>query len=185
MTPWRNIPLDRRTSLTNLAIAASVALLIWLAWWFWKDAPPAPARQRQISDLLVTWQCDQGHRFEYRGACQTRSCAVCGAEAQVVYRYRCSEHGQIEARLRHGRNAAGECVLTGISLVAAEWITPPQAPTCPQCDRVLQVVGEDLFPEVQKRDMGAFLEGVRSIDLRLPKMRTRQQREIDRILEEK
>ena len=147
MRPSSNIPFDRQAALANLGIAASVALLIWLAWWIWQDAPPPLARQRKLAEVTASWHCVNNHVYEGPGAYGRQLCRECGAEAYIAVRYRCWEHGEIEAKLRHERGPDGELILAGICLEGGEWIAYPRSPACPHCGRRLGQVGTHLFPQ--------------------------------------
>lgn len=154
MRPASNIAFDRRAALTNLAIAATVAFLVWLAWWMWRDAPASPARQRQITDVTVTWRCGNGHVFEARGAYGSRPCPECGADAYIIRQYYCPEHAEVEAKLRYERGADGKPILAGVCFEEGEWISSPQSLTCPVCGRRLRLVKPNLFSGIETEQGG-------------------------------
>ncbi|MHC4091200.1 MAG: hypothetical protein ACYSVY_13165 [Planctomycetota bacterium] len=152
MSPWSDIQFDRRAGLANLAIAAAVALMVWLAWWLWQDAIPPTARQRDLTDLIISWKCDNGHVFESAGAYGSEPCPECGATAHLVQRYHCPEQHDLEASLRYERGKDGGAILSGINWGNGVWIEYPQSLFCPHCGRSLRPARPNLFPVSQKRE---------------------------------
>jgi len=149
MSPRAEPFLDYRRGLSNLAIAGSVALLIWLAWWLWQDAPPPVPKQRQLSDVTVTWRCERNHAYEAPGACGPQPCPVCGANAYMVRRYVCPKHGEFEAKLRHRRSPDGVPVLEAIRFEGQEWTESPKIIPCPKCGGSMRPVAPQIFPPPQ------------------------------------
>ena len=139
------VPFERRAGLYSLAVAACAAVVIWLAWWMWQETPPQPAKQRGLSDIETTWKCDNGHVFEAPADYGSIPCPECQADAYILGRYRCSEHGDLEAQLSYERTADGKGVLAKMRFTGGEWIDHPKELRCPQCNRRLTPVRLDAF----------------------------------------
>jgi len=145
MTRWRHITAERRAGLTNLAIAAAVAILIWFSAWLWRDPPQSPGHQRDLTETTVDWECTNGHQYQARGAYGIGRCPVCDAEAYLYIRYRCPEHGEIGALLWREKDPKGGSTIAGIRFEGRQWVLAPSRIVCPQCGRTLRTVRPDLY----------------------------------------
>ena len=151
MHSWRSNSANRHTGLLNLTLAAAVCLLAWFSWWVLQDKPASVAQQRSFEQVTATWECDQGHRYHAPGGFGPQPCPTCGADAFIVARYHCAEHGEIPARLRHEQDEEGNPVVSGICFADGEWILHPQKLLCPYCDRELEHVRQDPFAILEER----------------------------------
>lgn len=145
MTRSRHITTQRRAGLANLAIAGAVALLLWFSVWLWREPSPPRGEQRPLTNVTVTWECVNGHRYEALGDYGIGTCTVCGAEAYILVHYRCPVHGEMKGLLWRERNDRGGSTIAGIRFQDGPWIQHPTEIRCPQCGRRLQTVKRDLY----------------------------------------
>lgn len=154
MIRWSHIPKRRRAGLVNLAIAAGMAALLWFSIWLWRESPQPGAKQRQITDVTVTWKCANGHTHRARGACGVGSCATCSEQAYITRSYRCPEHGEMEAMLWHAPDGRAGSRIAGISFDGQDPILSPTDISCPQCGTSMQPVRRGLYPADDKEKGG-------------------------------
>jgi hypothetical protein len=154
MSRIRSITLENRTGLYSLAMAGCVALVIWLGWRMWQEPPPEPAQQLKFSELTATWKCDNGHVFEAPAAYGSRPCELCDANAYILGRYRCSQHGELEAQLEYERTPGGQDVIAAMRFEGHDWIDHPVELRCPYCGRRLTQILLDVFSAGPKEEGG-------------------------------
>ncbi len=154
MTRRGHILRRRRTGLVNLAIAAAMAALLWFSIWLWREPQTPAARQRQVTDVTVPWRCINGHAYQARGAYGVGSCKTCGEKAYITKRYRCPEHGELEAMLWHELDDGAGSKIAGIRFAGQPEIRSPTQILCPQCSHRIQPVQRDLYPTEDKEKGG-------------------------------
>lgn len=142
---------EQRAGLFSLAVAAAVAILVWCGWWLMRDQPESEARQRAFHQITVRWLCDNGDEFRSFGAFGPRRCPQCKADAYVMARYDCPEHGQRDVRLRHVRGDDQRPVLSAVCFSERAWEDPGDGVRCPVCDRLMDQVPEDVFANRKNR----------------------------------
>jgi hypothetical protein len=154
MPNFVNISVQQRNWLLSLGIPGAVALVAWFSWVMMQGEEPRLAVQRSFDQVEVRWQCDDGFEFNAPGALGPQPCPNGDGEAYVVARYRCSEHGEMNARLRHELRDDGIPVLIAVSFSEGQWIPVDhqQEPACPYCGREMQRVLPDVFAKA--RDKG-------------------------------
>jgi len=140
---------ERRTGLLSLALAVAVAFVAWFAWWIWRAAP-AHNDERPLARVTVSWKCARGHVYEAPAAIGPQPCPQCGADAYVVQRYRCPEHGEFDVLLRHERNREGRVVVVAVRFEEGPWVEHPSAIRCPTCGRKMRPARSEVFSRQSK-----------------------------------
>jgi hypothetical protein len=135
---------QRRTALLSLVVAAAVAGGTFAGWRLYRRDTTRVARQRNITDLTVIWECDTGERFEAPGAYESLACGDGTHAAEIVLRGTCPEHGPFECQVRYRKDALGRSRLSEVRFGNGEWQTVAESLCCPTCDRPARV-GYDLF----------------------------------------
>ena len=100
---------------------------------------------------MVHWKCAQGHEYDAPGGFGPQPCPTCGADAYVVARYYCSEHGVMEARLRHELDRDGGLIVAGVCFIDDDWVNYPQEIVCPYCGRVMRPVHRTPFDQAKNQ----------------------------------
>jgi hypothetical protein len=125
----------------SVGIVIGAAVLIWFVWLLWTMDTPTHAAQRDVTQVMMHYVCDDGHRFESLGATKSLQCTVaeCTQRAWPVWTYQCSKHGGFVMQLRYGHSTSGPFLRAGRSR-GRTWEEPggavPQF-ACSHCERML------------------------------------------------
>lgn len=127
---------QRTAALTSLVMAVSAAVITLIGWWVWNHEEKVYAVQRDVTDVLVTWECPSGFRFEAPGACSPRPCPDTGKPAEIVLTYRCRVHGPVEVYARYQLGPDQRARLARIRYRSGEsWQPADHGVHCPVCGR--------------------------------------------------
>jgi hypothetical protein len=91
-----------RGAYLSLLVTFVVGLAGFGLWRAWRADPPPPRWERSLDTKELAWRCAKGHRFQAAAATGPRACIECGGPAEMVDRYRCPVHGDIEVEVRLG-----------------------------------------------------------------------------------
>jgi len=127
---------QRTTAVISFVMALVAALAIFLGWRFWwRRNAPEPPRQRNITDLTVTWECPTGERFDAPGGYKPLPCSQDGDFADIVLRFDCQKHGRFDCFVRYTEDAAGYSRITQVRHGQGEWLSAKDGVRCPRCER--------------------------------------------------
>lgn len=123
----------------SIAVASSAAVLIWFTILMWSTSTSIRAAQRELAQVLVTYQCDDGHRFEAFASAKSSACtrAGCTARAWPIWSFQCTKHGAFLYQLRYTINDAGRARIKACRRPGGEWGDVAGDLKCPNCDRAL------------------------------------------------
>ena len=126
---------QRKTALVSLIMAVVAALLTFAGWRAWQADKSAVAKQRDIRDVVVTWECPSGERFEAPGGCVPLPCPQEGQTADIVLLCECPQHGQFECYARYQPDEAWRARLSEARFRDGPWEPVDDGICCPQCGR--------------------------------------------------
>jgi hypothetical protein len=142
---------QRRAALMSLLMAISAAFITLIAWWVWRHEEEVFAKQRDVTNVVVTWECPSGYRFQAPGACSPRPCPDTDEHAEIVLTYRCSEHGPVEVYARYRPGPDHRAVLALIRYRNSEsWQPADRGVHCPICRRRMVTDRPDSTPPKTK-----------------------------------
>ena len=123
----------------SIAVASSAAMLIWFTILMWSTSTSIRAAQRDLTQVLATYQCDDGHRFEAFAAAKSSACtrAGCTARAWPIWSFQCTKHGAFLHQLRYTIDDGGRARIKASRLAGGEWRDVAGNLKCPNCDRAL------------------------------------------------
>ena len=123
----------------SIAVAAGAAVLIWFTILMWSTSTSIRAAQRDLTQVLLTYQCDDGHRFEALAADKSSACAQagCAARAWPIWSFQCTKHGAFLYQLRYTIDDGGRARIKACRRPGGEWGNVAGNLKCPNCDRAL------------------------------------------------
>lgn len=123
----------------SIAVASSAAVLIWFTILMWSTSTSTRAAQRELAQVLVTYQCDDGHRFEASAAAKSSACTRtgCVARAWPIWSFQCTKHGAFLHQLRYTIDDVGRARIRASRRPGGEWHDVVGDIKCPNCDRAL------------------------------------------------
>lgn len=130
---------DRRPRF-SIAVVISAAVLIWFTLMLWSADRPMQSAQRDLAQIIFTYQCDAGHRFAGPGDVKSLPCteAGCTARAWPIWSYQCSRHGGFVYQIRYGNDEVdGRPRIVAARPLGGNWGDVSDHISCPQCDRAL------------------------------------------------
>ena len=152
---------DRRPRF-SIAVVISAALLIWFTLMLWSaDRPTRPA-QRELKDVVFTYQCEGGHRFRAPGDVKSLPCERngCIARAWPIWSYQCPRHGAMIHQIRYAVSELdGRPRIIAARPLGGAWHDTGEEIACPLCERplwpdlTLRIVAESDLPHID--DNGA------------------------------
>ncbi|MCP4591313.1 MAG: hypothetical protein GY842_11235 [bacterium] len=119
-------------AIVSLLVAVLAAGSVWLGHWVWHRDDLVVPVQRTLEDVIVTWRCPGGHRFEAHGKAEAIPCPTCRQPAQIVITYRCMEHGPQEVTVMFDP-ASGKP--TNVQYAPGGWVEVTDSIPCPSCGR--------------------------------------------------
>lgn len=131
--------LQRKTALMSLIVALAAALSTFVGWRVWREEKVAAARQRDITDVIVTWECPSGYRFEGPGGCTPLPCEQEGEVADIVLTCECPRHGRFEAYVRYEPDETGRARLSEVRFDGGPWEPVEDGVRCPRCGRRAEI----------------------------------------------
>jgi len=126
---------QRRNAWASLLVALVAAVGTFIGWRLWPAEEAVVARQRDIRDIRVTWECLSGHRFEARGACTPAVCPQGNEPADIVLPCECPRHGRIEAFVRYEPDEAGRPRPAQARFRHGPWRPVDDCIRCPTCNQ--------------------------------------------------
>jgi predicted RNA-binding Zn-ribbon protein involved in translation (DUF1610 family) len=142
------------TALASLLIAAAAAAMAFGAWRVWREDSGPPVYRRTIADLVLTYECLRGHRFNAQGQVEPLKCMSCGTPAFPVTTYVCPAHGEIEVMVRFELDAKGEAEVAAISRDGERWLTVELGLQCPRCGQPMFRESESTIADLGKKPDG-------------------------------
>ncbi len=129
---------DRRPEF-SIGLAVGAAILMWFTLMMWSSTTAVRAVQRDLGQVSVTYECDDGHRFV--GPADTKS-LPCGQEgcqrrAWPIWSYQCTKHGAFLCQLRYERDDRQRPRIKSARPLGGSWADVDEAIHCPQCERML------------------------------------------------
>ena len=123
----------------SIAVAASAAVLILFTILMWSTSTSIRATQRELTQVVVTYQCDDGHRFEAPAAAKSSACtqAGCAARAWPIWSFQCTKHGAFLHQLRYTIDDGGRARIKASRRPGGEWRDIAGDLKCSNCDRAL------------------------------------------------
>ena len=131
---------DRRPEL-SIGVVVAAALVAWFAWAMWSADVSVRVQQRQLSQIKVTYQCEDGTRFVAALDTKSRPCPDQDSTARAwpVWTFQCSKDGAFVVSLRYTLDAQqGRPKIKAARAVGFDWQEVDDAILCPRCERVLQ-----------------------------------------------
>ncbi len=129
---------DRRPEF-SIGLAVGAAVLMWFTLMLWSSTSTVRAVQRDLGQVSVTYQCDDGHRFV--GPADTKSAACtengCQRRAWPIWSYQCTKHGAFLYQLRYHRDHQQHPKIKDARPVGGTWDEVWEAIICPNCERTL------------------------------------------------
>ncbi len=95
-----------RGAYLSLLVTFAVGLVGFGIWRTWRADPPPPRWERSLDSKQLPWRCASGHRFQAPAQIGPRACFDCGDPMELVDRYHCPVHGDIEVEVRLARDWA-------------------------------------------------------------------------------
>lgn len=142
--------ISRAASMSLLA-ACGAALLFLAVWRIWRTDAPAMAYQRTLDEILLPWECENGHPFEAYGQPGPRPCVKCSADADIVDWYACenARHGPFKVIARLGADWSPANPSLHLSVRGSKFVPAEEGLTCPYstCDELLYRVQHDPIEE--------------------------------------
>lgn len=123
----------RQTTRYSLYGASGVAVAVVTFWLLARPETQTAAAQRHLQEVVVTWQCANGHRFEREGSYVAIPCTSCDQKANVAVIYECPRDGRVEALVRYERTADGGGRLSAASFRPGVWTGVEREVRCPVC----------------------------------------------------
>ncbi|MCG3138237.1 MAG: hypothetical protein HJJLKODD_02098 [Phycisphaerae bacterium] len=130
---------DRRREI-SIGVVLGAVVVFYVGWWLWTDRPQWPIAERQLSEITVIYQCDQGHRFPGALSEISQACRVtgCGSRAWPIWTMQCSRHGPLLMQLRYGYPPnSHQLKIISARPPLGSWKKVQQTITCPWCERML------------------------------------------------
>ncbi len=132
-----------RPAVISLLIAVALALLLPLAWRYWRPEEPPPPLQRTLVDVELEWKCPVGHSFRAAGQVGGRACWTCDRTAFPVTDYTCRVHGPFEVQVRFAVGDDGVPRMASLRWPGEEWVSAEDGLPCPRCSRRLVYLKAD------------------------------------------
>ena len=88
-------------------VAVTVAVLLPLAWFYFRGETDSHLRSRTLEQAEISWRCERDHLFMAAGQDGSRICWICGAIAYPVGNYICEVHGAYEVAVQFVTDDAG------------------------------------------------------------------------------
>ena len=123
-------PERSKGAIASLLVAVVAATSIWAAYWVWHRHHDDVALQRTILDLVLDWQCPDGHQFEAKGLYTTRACPICGKPARIIITYECPKHGIYRLPVIFDELTGKP---TDVRYPSGEWLHISDTVPCPRC----------------------------------------------------
>ncbi len=129
---------DRRPEF-SIALAVGAAVLIWFALMLWSSTSAVRAVQRDLGQVSVTYECDDGHRFVSPANTKSLPCnhVGCQRRAWPIWSYQCTKHGAFLCQLRYERDDRQRPRIESARPLGGSWTAVDEAINCPQCERTL------------------------------------------------
>jgi hypothetical protein len=128
-----------------LLIVVVPAVLLFVAWRFWRKDEQVPAFARGLPDVVLDWKCATGHAFKARGQVEPRKCPTCKRTAYAVGTYQCPVHGEFELSIRYAEDATGVARPWKYRIRKRKWVPAANGAHCPKCERKLERKVKDPF----------------------------------------
>ena len=123
----------------SIALAIGAAVLIWFTILLWSTSASVPAAQRDLAEIPVIYECDDGHQFEDHADTKSLPCADsgCNLRAWPIWSYQCTKHGAFLYQLRYHRTESQRPRIKAARSVGGTWEEVADEISCPFCERVL------------------------------------------------
>jgi len=129
--------LPSRGAIISLAIAVGASATALFAWRVFRPVPPAVPYIRTLSDVLLTYECQQGHRFTAPGQVGPLACPICKAPAYPRMTFECPIHGKREVEVQFAISADGFEEVSQMRLPGGQWTSRGKGLRCPSCQSPL------------------------------------------------
>ncbi len=137
MVRIRNDKPQRTTAMISFVMVVVAALAIFVGWRLYIGKhTPQPPRQRNITDLTVTWECPSGERFQAPGGYKPLPCSRDGQFADIVLPFTCRKHGSFECFVRYEQDPDGRSRLVQYRHGTGPWKPVGDGVRCPRCDQL-------------------------------------------------
>jgi len=143
-----------RGAYVSLAVALSVAFLVYLSWLVWRPDDVAKPLQRGLSDVALDYRCENGHRFQAPGRIKPRECPQCETEAWVVNNYVCPKHGVLTATVHFADDWTPKNRHMFVSFDGTKLWPVEEAVNCPHCGQTVRRVVPDPLTRVSDQRGG-------------------------------
>ncbi len=129
---------DRRPEF-SIGLAVGAAVLIWFALMMWSSTSAVRAVQRDLDQVSVTYECDDGHRFVSPASTKSLPCMHdgCQRRAWPIWSYQCTKHGAFLFELRYERDDRQRPRIKKARPLGGSWADVDKEINCPRCERTL------------------------------------------------
>ena len=129
---------DRRPEF-SIGLAVGAAVLIWFALMMWSSTSAVRAVQRDLVQVPVKYECDDGHRFAGLAGTKSLPCSQegCQRRAWPIWSYQCTKHGAFLCQLRYERDDRQRPRIKSARPLGGSWTVVDEAINCPKCERAL------------------------------------------------
>lgn len=124
-------------------VAVTVAVLLPLAWFYFRGETDSHLRSRTLEQAEISWRCERDHLFMAAGQDGSRICWICGAIAYPVGNYICEVHGAYEVAVQFVTDDAGITTVKQVRVPKGTWLSPQEGLRCPRCARPLTYPNPD------------------------------------------
>ena len=123
----------------SIAVVVGAAVLLWFAIMLWSASTSVRAVQRTLTEVRVTHQCDEGHRFWDLAGIKSLPCsqAGCTSRAWPMWSYQCTKHGAFLYQLRYHVEDSDRIRIQAARPVGGSWEEVDDDIICPHCERAL------------------------------------------------
>lgn len=121
---------QKHAAIVSLVVAGIAAATVWAGYWVWNQDRPELGVQRQLTDVIVRWQCPGDHVFEAAGSYDPRPCPTCQQPARVLVSYRCPKDGSADGQLMFD---SGTHRLAAVKFGGGDWRNVTSIVPCPRC----------------------------------------------------
>lgn len=123
----------------SIAVVVGAAVLLWFAMMLWSASTSARAAQRTLTEVRVTYQCDEGHRFRESAGIKSLPCsqAGCTSRAWPIWSYQCTKHGAFLSQLRYHVDGSDLIRIQAARPVGGKWEEVDDDIICSHCGRAL------------------------------------------------